>query len=298
MLPFLQDAVEARKLLIYSENYGLNPMNAAEISNTTGKTLDGGPITVYDRGAYAGEALVETIKDGDKRLISYGVDLGTRVTTAFDSSSANVREIHFMRGVLQVRNAVQETKTYSIRNVDADRKTIIIEHPKRDGYELLDGLEPVETTSDAYRFEVVVGGNTTEQFAVNEERVYNQGIQVSNMTPDVLSTWISNRALSAEGRRQLEAILAKKSELAMVSADIAQTVANIGDLTQDEMRIRENISSLRNVQGQQDQVQQYAQQLAETETRLVALRDEQSELRRTEAQLQAELNQLIETAEF
>ena len=50
-------------------------MNAAELKNTTGKTLDGGPITVYDANAYAGEALVETVKAGDKRLISYGVDL-------------------------------------------------------------------------------------------------------------------------------------------------------------------------------------------------------------------------------
>ena len=73
-------------------------MNAAELTNSTGKTLDGGPITVYDAGSYAGEALVETLKAGDKRLISYGVDLGTRVTTAFDSSRDVVREIHFRRG--------------------------------------------------------------------------------------------------------------------------------------------------------------------------------------------------------
>jgi hypothetical protein len=58
-----------------------NPLSAAELTNNTGRTLDGGPITVYDAGAYAGEALVETIKNSDKRFISYGVDLGTRIST-------------------------------------------------------------------------------------------------------------------------------------------------------------------------------------------------------------------------
>ena len=58
--------------------------------------------------AYAGEALVETLPMGDKRLISYGVDLGTRVTTAFDSSQSVVREIHLRRGVLTSRLAAQE----------------------------------------------------------------------------------------------------------------------------------------------------------------------------------------------
>jgi hypothetical protein len=138
MLPFLQQKIGARKLLVYSESYGLNPRDAAELTNNTGKTLDGGPITVYDDGTYAGEALVETLPMGDKRLISYGVDLGTRVTTAFNSSKEVVREIHFQRGILTARSAMQETKTYTIKNVDAKAKTLVIEHSQRPGYTLLE----------------------------------------------------------------------------------------------------------------------------------------------------------------
>src|SRR5207302_11399180 len=80
MLPFLQQKIGSRRLLIYSENYGEHPMSAAELTNSTGKTLDGGPITVFDAASYGGEALITTLKTGDKRLISYAVDLGTRVT--------------------------------------------------------------------------------------------------------------------------------------------------------------------------------------------------------------------------
>ena len=97
-------------------------MNAAELTNSTGKTLDGGPITVYDSNTYAGEALMETLKAGDKRLISYGVDLGTRVTTAFDSKADLVREVHLRRGVLTTKTAAVETKTYTIRNVDQEQR--------------------------------------------------------------------------------------------------------------------------------------------------------------------------------
>ncbi|HEV2688808.1 MAG TPA: hypothetical protein VGV35_09645, partial [Bryobacteraceae bacterium] len=113
MLPFLQQKIGSRKLLIYSENYGEHPMSAAELTNSTGKTLDGGPITVFDANSYGGEALMTTLKAGDKRLISYAVDLGTRVTTKFDSSRNIVREIHVNRGMLTTRSAMQETKTYT-----------------------------------------------------------------------------------------------------------------------------------------------------------------------------------------
>ena len=298
MLPFLQQKVNTRKLLIYMESFGLHPMNAAEIANSTGKTLDGGPITVYDANAYAGEALVETLKAGDKRLITYGVDLGARVTTAFDSSRANVREIHFARGVLTTRNAIQETRTYTIKNVDPRRKTVIIEHKERPGYKLLGDVKPSETTADAYRFEVNVGANATETFAVREERVYDQTMSVSTITPDVIATFLQNKSLSEAGRPQLEQIAAKKREIAANDAQTRQAQTDLNNLSQDQERQRKNIESLRNVAGQQNLVQQYAGQLAAVEVKLAALRDQQGELQRKKAALDAELNALIEKAEF
>jgi hypothetical protein len=297
MLPFLQQKIGARKLLIYMESFGLHPMNAAELANSTGKTLDGGPITVYDANAYAGEALVETLKAGDKRLITYGVDLGSRVTTAFDSSKANVREIHFSRGTLTTRNGVQETKTYTIKNVDPGRKTVIIEHKQRPGYKLLDG-KPSETTADAYRFEVNVGGNTTESFAVREERIYDQTMSISSITPDVIATYLQNKSLSEAGRRQLEQIAQKKRDIAANDGQLKQAQADLSGLTQDEERQRRNIESLRNVAGQQNLVQQYASQLAAAEVKLTGLRDQQSDLQRKKTALESELNGLIEKAEF
>ena len=297
MLPFLQQRLNARKLLIYSESYGLHPLNAAELTNSSGKTLDGGPITVYDANAYAGEALVETLKTGDKRLISYGVDLGTRVSTAFDSAAANVREIHYARGLLTTRNAIQETKTYTIKNVDAAAKTIIIEHPVRSGYKLIEG-KPSETTSNAYRFEVKAAAGATVAFAVREERVYDQSISLSTATPDAIAVWLQNKALSDAGRRQLEQIASKKRDVAAADAQTKQVQADLISGTQDQDRLRRNIESLRNVAGQQDLVQQYARQLAASEAKLAALRDQERQLRKQKTALDAELSSLLEKAEF
>ncbi len=79
----------------------------------------------------AAKLLMETLKAGDKRLISYAVDLGTRITEAFGSKAAVVREIHASRGMMTVKQAMEETRTYTIRNVDRKAKTLILEHPLR-----------------------------------------------------------------------------------------------------------------------------------------------------------------------
>jgi hypothetical protein len=297
MLPFLQQRINSRKLLIYQESFGLHPMNAAELSNSTGKTLDGGPITVYDANTYAGEALVETLKAGDKRLISYGVDLGTRVSTVWNSSREVVREIHLRRGVIDAKTALEETKTYTLKNVDAREKTVIIEHTQRPGYTLL-SQKATETTPSAYRFEVKLASAGTATFPVREERVYDQTISVSNLTPDLLATWTQNKALSDAGRRQLDQIAQKKREVADNDSAIAQVRTDQQNLTQDQDRVRRNIESLRNVAGQQDLVQQYARQLAANETQFASLRDKESDLRKKKTSLEGELNGLIERAEF
>jgi hypothetical protein len=297
MLPFLQQKIGSRKLLIYSENYGEHPMSAAELTNSTGKTLDGGPITVFDAASYGGEALMTTLKAGDKRLISYAVDLGTRVTTKFDSNRSVVREIHVNRGMLTARTAMDEIRTYTIRNVDQKPKTLIIEHLQRPEYKLLN-MKPAETTANAYRFEVKLGPDSTEKFPVTEERVYDTTNAVSNLQPDVLLSYVQNKALSDAGRRQLQQIIDLKRQIVDTDNQIRQLDTDVTNLFRDQERVRQNLLSLNQVSGQQDQVQKYARTLATQESQLAAMRDKQSDLKKQKSTLESNLNALIEKLEF
>jgi hypothetical protein len=297
MLPFLQQPIDGRKLLIYSDHASQHPTNAAELTNNSGKTLDGGPITVYDAGAYAGEALMETLKAGDKRLISYAVDLGTRITEAFGSKQAMVREFHASRGILTMKFAAEETRTYTIRNVDKKAKTLIIEHPLRPGYTLLN-QKPTEKTATNYRFEVPLAAGASQEFVVNEERVYDQSTAVTNLTPDILVSYIQNRSLSDAGRRQLQRIADQKRLIAANDAALQEADTQTRQLTGDEDRVRRNIQSLNNVSGQQQQVQTYARQLDTVEQQLATLRDKQAALQTKKAALQSDLDKLVEALTF
>jgi hypothetical protein len=55
-------------------------------------TFEGGSMTVLDRDAYAGEALMERLKPKEQRLISFALDLGTlvRVEKKEDREPANL----------------------------------------------------------------------------------------------------------------------------------------------------------------------------------------------------------------
>lgn len=296
MLPFLQQTVSARKLLIFTGE-GTNPLSAAELTNTTDKTLDGGPITVFDANSYTGEALMETLKPGDKRIISYAVDQGTRITTAFDSSSEVVREVHLRRGVLTTRSSVQETRTYTIRNVDQKPKVLVIEHPVRPEYKLVN-QKPVETTAHAQRFEVKLGPASTETFPVVEQRLLSNSLAVSSYTQDALLSFVQNRSLGEKTRKQLEKIAAQKREIAENDAALARATEEYAEMGRDQERLRQNLDSLNRVAGQGDRVQQYARDLAASDVRMASLRDTRGELQTKKARLEKELAAIIESAEF
>ena len=298
MLPFLREEIRARRLLIYDKgNASQHPLNAVELTNETGSTMDGGAITVYDAGSYAGEALMETVKTGDKRLISYAVDLGTRITPAFESSSKLLSEFHLRRGILTLRRARLETKTFTIHNVDSEAKTVMIEHAARGQYKLVD-MKPAEKTADSYRFEVAVDAGETKKFPITEERVYSEQIAVTNLTPDQIVSYVSNKTLDEAGREKLGQIGDLKRQIADNDKQLQRLDQQLNETVQDQSRLRSNISTLRSVAGQQQRVMEYADKLSRQEGELVTLRDRRAAMRVETDELRKQLNETMETLEF
>jgi hypothetical protein len=297
MLPFLKDKVAARKLLIYTERDGEHPVNAAEIMNQTAKTLDGGPITVFDGGAYAGEALFETLKAGDKRLIGYAVDYGTRISTSFGSQQKTVRDIHATNGVLLVRSAMLDTRVYSISNVDAQAKTLIVQQEGVHEYSVL-SPQPVELTATAYRFEVKLPPNGSQLLKVEQERLAFEQTVVTDSTPEVLTTIVENKELSAKGREQLQGVIDLKRQVADVKQQLDSTKGRIAELSEDQSRLRQNIDSLNRVKGEEEQVRKYSSQLGANEAQLVALRDQSRDLALRGSTVEMRLRNAIEQLAF
>ena len=186
---------------------------------------------------------------------------------------------------------------FTVKNVDAKAKTLIIEHPVRGGYKLL-GAKPVETTPAAYRFEVKLAPNAEVKFPVDEEYVFNQTFEVMNMTPDMLVVYLQNRTLSDAGRRALNAISDRKHDIAVCDSEVERLQSESAEVERDQSRVRQNISSLNSVSGQEQQVRQYSQQLAAGESRIVAIRDQVNQQRIRKQQLQKALNDLIEKTVF
>ena len=298
MLPFVQQEINARKLLIYSEHStSQNPLNSAELTNSTGKTLDGGPLSVYDGGVYAGEALVNTFKPGDKRLLSYASDLGTRVIEDSNDGPEVLRTIKASGGVITLNTTSEVTKTYKITNVDRKVKTLIVEHTIRPDHKLI-GVKAVEQTPTHYRFEVKLTGEANQTFTVKEEETLSEEVQISSARDEQIGVWLASNRLSPEAKQVMNGISALRRQVAESNRAIQAMNQQVTESTADQERVRRNLSSLNSVSGQTERVQKYASDLANLDGKIVTLRDQIAAETKKRDGLNQQLAQRIESANF
>jgi len=145
-----------------------------------------------------------------------------------------------------------------VRNVDAREKTLILEHPVRTAFHLIDTAKPLETARDVYRFEVKLAANASVDFPVTEENVYDNQLTISSLTPETLAVHIRNKNLSDAARRQLQQVADMKTAIAKADNDRRAIDSDVRNIETDEQRNRQNIASLSSVSGQQQLVQDYA----------------------------------------
>ena len=171
MIPIVTDAVEVEKLSIYNAAVlPRNPLNGARVKNTTGKHLLPGPVTVLDGGTYAGDARIDDLPPGQERLISYGVDQQVLVDATQNKQDSSLQTGKIVKGVLDLTYKHVFTQEYVAENKGDHDKTLLIEHPVRAGWKLVEPAKADETTDALYRFKGTVAAGKGSKLTVREEQ--------------------------------------------------------------------------------------------------------------------------------
>jgi len=298
LVPIVATEIKGQAVDLYNEKIrAKNPLAAIRLKNTTGLTLEGGPLTVFQGGSYAGDALVKTFKPDEKRYITYAVDLGLRVNTKMGTKSEQVDRVIINRGVIRMRRGIIETKTYNLDNRNPRSKTVVIEHPFHANWKLLNKEKPIEITDNYLRFEVKVPGLKITKFSVREMRESWERIMISNLTPDQIIILARKEYLSESTQKKLEQIVALKSEISNINRSLQAIQKERGQIFEDQKRLRENLRGLRQTTEEKGLRNRYVKRLNQQETRLEEMRKREKVLNQEFKTKQGELNRMIKTLE-
>lgn len=296
LIPILQNQIEGESVSLYNqEAREQNPMSALYLNNTTGLTLESGPLTIIENDTYAGEALTGRIKPGEKRFITYAVDLGCRVSVKEDEEDQKAYRAEIINGSFNLHYKQMKTTVYTLNNLTDRPKTVYIEHPydKDEKWQLVKTARPVETTERYHRFKLVVAPKAATQFSVSEELPDARAYSLSNITTNDIQVFVKSNYLTSEMEKSLEDIADLKTRIAAISREIAEKQSEINTIAKDQERMRENLRALGKTEEEKQLVQRYVGKIAQGEDQLEKLRQEEKKLQEEKNILQRQLDERV-----
>jgi hypothetical protein len=299
LVPIVSAEIDAEKVSLWNRSSGSGrPLRAVWLTNATGLTLDGGSMTLIDGDAFAGEGLLEPLKPGEKRLLSYAADLGVMVDARRQAADGRIFRLRARDGIITQDTEERVTSTYKARNENATPTTLIIEHRTQPGWTLADGQTPVESTADTQRFRVVLQPGKETVFEVRELRQGETRIMIGNVD-DVLLARLAQSGVSAAALEgALKPVLDKKAELAGLERRMQALQNERNTIVGDQQRLRENMKALRGSAEEKQLLQRYTRQLDEQETRLDGLQKEIARVTTEMDKVRGELGALISSVSF
>ncbi|MDX1947439.1 MAG: hypothetical protein SFU86_18705 [Pirellulaceae bacterium] len=270
MLPIVNDSVSAEKLSIYNPGvHAKHPLNGLRLKNTTDLHLMQGPITVFDDGAYAGDAQIQALPAGSERLVSYAMDLDTEVAPTGTNEPEQLVGIKLIRGTLHVSRKYGRKQAYVVKNSGREAKKVLIEYPIDSAWKLLEPAEPAEKTRDLYRFAVAAEPGQPANLTIREERTDTQYIAVNNLDDGSIQFYMRAPVISDKVKTALAEVIKRKAALAMLTAKRAELERQVKVIFDEQNRIRQNMGQL---PKDSDLFRRYVTKFDEQESQIEQLR--------------------------
>jgi hypothetical protein len=264
------------------------------LKNTSGLTLEDGALTVIDGNAYAGEALMERLKPEEQRLVSFALDLGTLAGVRQLESKAPAFIARIRDGVFQVHYFQEDKKVYTLTNQTDKARTVYVEHPVRQGWELAkDAPTPEGRSARYYRFRVELAPHAKVELPVAERRALMDAYALSDFTRAQLDLFVARRYVDEPTRAALQSLIDLKTRINALDARDAAIDAEIEAIGEDQKRLRENIEALTKTAEARQLITRYIAKADTQETRIEQLTKEKETVAAERERLQAQLDAAI-----
>jgi len=296
LVPIIGSAVEGERVSVYDRGvHSERPLNGIILKNTTGLHLMGGPITVFEEGTYAGDALIDDVRPEAERLLTFSMDLDTRVLTDEAGGEERITRLRIYHGALIASRLQKKTRTYTVNRPAGNEKTVLIIHPRSQGWDLSLPEGPDEVIGAAYRFRVSFSpGEIVKKLTVTEERTVEQSVTLRNMGSDTVLFYLRQQVISNGVKQALERVQTLSRQAAEATAERERIEKAIRDIESGQGRIRSNMA---NLDRDSSLYRRYVAALTSQEDELESLRSSLDSARKEENRRRSSLEDYISDLE-
>lgn len=281
LVPIVKAEVEAERISVWNDQVGASrPLRAVWLTNSSGLTLDGGTVSIVDGGAFAGEGTIGSLVPGEKRLVSFARDLSMAVDAKPEPDRRRLVRVRATAGTIVEHRETCGQRVYTIRNDDRAPRTLVVEHPRRNGWTLTAAQSATESTPVAHRFRVTVPAASSSTLVVREVYPSEQRIETTDVTVAQVDLYATYSEVGPSAAAALRRLLELRDAASRLDATRAASERQAASIRVEQGHVRQNMGVLKGSEAERQLLQRYVRQLDEQENRLAALALEIADLTR------------------
>jgi len=281
-----------RELLYNGAKLPEHPVVALRFANTTGLTLERGPVTVVENRDYRGEAMIAFTKDGNEIYIPYAVELGVRVTER-PHSRRERSGLHISQGYLRIEEYQIQQVSYIIENTTAHPLTVTLEAPIQTDWELVDTRTPDVENVTERRWRVDVLEYSKAEFVRKERHLTERYEGLRDLKFEALQRFLKDRWLDQSTFDRLADMLNQIDSTKQLEQLKGKLNTERDTLYKQQEQLRANLSALQSTGQEAALRKRMLDQLEATQNRLEEIEREIKQAELDIAAAEARVQEII-----
>ena len=237
------------------------------MKNTTGLTLEKGPIMILDEEGYSGEGMLDFTPKDAEAMIAYAIDMSVKVTrknvTERTETAMNLKDRYITKEIYYTFKS-----EYTVENKDSKPKTVFVEYQRgASNLSLIEPSTPDETTPDYYRFKVELPASSEKVLKIVERQESQEKYDIFNFSADTVRMFFNFAKPSEKAKEVLLKIAERYSEIDGLKLKMEDLRKEKEGISRRQNDVRKNIETFKNA-DEQEYRQKFIQELMKTETRV------------------------------
>ena len=228
-----------------NQQHATHPFKAIEVKNTANYGWEAGPVTLYEKGIYAGESMLPRVSKDDKQIIPYLVEQDIMIKQEEFNISKKI-------GISLANQCYVETylntKTFKLEldNKSDEEKTILAEVPKLYGYKINKKKLKLEIkeTANFFRVKILLEPKSTIKVEIPTERKTSESMSIATISEEYLDELLKLETLKAEQISILKKIKQLRKEKVKINDQVDAEESNLSRIDNEYQRITQSIQVL------------------------------------------------------
>ncbi|MBK7863097.1 MAG: hypothetical protein IPJ65_31705 [Archangiaceae bacterium] len=240
LLPIIDRGVTAERVTVIA---GSEARLAVRLSNSTPLTLEGGTVSVFTDGAYAGESQIDRIKPNEVRVVPHGEDLDLEQHRTLTTTEGPVKAVRKNGSVVELHRVDRKSWRLELTSRSEKKRTVLFELGSGAGYRVTAGAEEDVRSPGQPRYaRLALAPKEKRTAEVVEEGAIVERVPVEQLTSSRLDALLA-RQLDALVRATLVALRSEAGRAEAAAERVRKIDARLHQLEGDSARLRDDLAA-------------------------------------------------------